>query len=130
MKMGIQFRYQAGKVRVNCSRFLGYDKDKDGHLVINEEQAKVVKRIFREYLEGSGYKDICNSLMADGIPNGAGNMRWIPSTVHKILTNEKYIGDSRTSTHVEMVVLLGWKDKLRLTELIQVDIIQKRNVNP
>ncbi len=25
---------------------------------------------------------------------------------------------------------LSWKDKLRLTELIQVNIIQKRNANP
>lgn len=32
--------------------------------------------------------------MADGILTGAGKQKWIPSTVHKILSNEKYIGDA------------------------------------
>ncbi len=94
VKMGLQFRYQAGKVQVNCKRFLGYDKDKDGKLIINEEQAEVVRRIYREYLEGGSLGEICGSLMADGILNGAGNRKWIPSTIQKILTNEKYIGDA------------------------------------
>ena len=31
VKMGIQFRYQAGKVQVNHNRFLGYTKDEDGN---------------------------------------------------------------------------------------------------
>ncbi len=94
VKMGIQFRYQAGKVQVNAKRFLGYDKDANGKLIINEAQAEVVKRIYREYLDGGSLLDICNSLMNDGILNGAGNAKWIPSTIHKILTNEKYIGDA------------------------------------
>ena len=52
-KMGIQYRFQQGKVMVNANCFLGYDKDEEGHLVINPEQAEIVKRIFREYLEGA-----------------------------------------------------------------------------
>lgn len=32
--------------------------------------------------------------MLSGILTGAGKEKWIPSTVHKILTNEKYIGDA------------------------------------
>lgn len=45
-------------------------------------------------LEGASYRDICNGLMADGILTGAGKKKWIPSTIHKILSNEKYIGDA------------------------------------
>ena len=94
VKMGIQFRYQAGKVQVNHNRFLGYTKDDEGNLIIEPDEAKIIKRIYREYLEGASLKDICDSLMADGILTGAGKKNWIPSTVHKILTNEKYMGDA------------------------------------
>ena len=94
VKMGIQFRYQAGKVQVNHNRFLGYTKDEEGNLIIEPEEAEIIKRIYREYLEGASLKDICDSLMADKILTGAGKEKWIPSTVHKILTNEKYIGDA------------------------------------
>lgn len=72
VKMGIQFRYQAGKVQVNHNRFLGYTKDEDGNLIIEPKEAETIKRIYREYLEGASLKDICDSLMADGILTGAG----------------------------------------------------------
>ena len=52
MKLGLQFRYQNGQVQVNHNHFLGYTKDADGNLIIDPEQAEVVKRIYREYLEG------------------------------------------------------------------------------
>jgi hypothetical protein len=79
---------------VNHNRFLGYTKDEEGNLIIEPEEAEIIKRIYREYLEGASLKDICDSLMADNILTGAGKEKWIPSTVHKILTNEKYIGDA------------------------------------
>ena len=52
VKMGLQYRYQQGKVQINHNRFLGYTKDADGNLIIDPEQAEIVKRIYREYLEG------------------------------------------------------------------------------
>jgi hypothetical protein len=81
-------------VQVNHNRFLGYTKDNNGNLVIEPSEAAIIKRIYREYLEGASYRDICNGLMADGILTGAGREKWIPSTLHKILSNEKYIGDA------------------------------------
>ena len=94
VKLGLQYRYQQGKVQVNHTRFLGYDKDEDGNLIINKKEAEVVKRIFREYLEGQSYCTIGKGLTADGIKTAAGNERWIPSTLYKILRNEKYMGDA------------------------------------
>ena len=44
MKLGLQFRYQNGQVQVNHNHFLGYTKDADGNLIIDPEQAEVVKR--------------------------------------------------------------------------------------
>ena len=54
----------------------------------------MVKRIYREYLEGASMDMICHGLEVDGILTGAGNRKWYTSTVKKILTNEKYIGDA------------------------------------
>ena len=45
VKMGLQFRYQNGEVQINHNWFLGYTKDENGHLIIDEEQAVVVRRI-------------------------------------------------------------------------------------
>lgn len=94
VKMGLQFRYQNGEVQVNHNWFLGYTKDENGHLIIDEEQAVVVRRIFREYLQGASLKNIADGLMADGIPTATGNMKWRSDGIRKILTNEKYMGDA------------------------------------
>lgn len=94
VKLGLQFRYQNGQVQVNHNRFLGYTKDDDGNLVIDTEQAEIVKRIYREYLEGYSMDKIAAGLEADGILTGAGKPRWHTSTINKILRNEKYIGDA------------------------------------
>ena len=94
VRMGIQFRNQQGKVQINHNWFLGYTKDADGNLVIDPAQAEIVRRIYREYLEGASFLQIKRSLEADGIPNGAGHLKWHESNIHQILTNEKYIGDA------------------------------------
>lgn len=94
VRLGLQYRYQQGKVIVNHKRFLGYDKDDDGNLVVNKKEAEVVKRIFREYLEGYTFHEIAEGLTKDGIKTGAGNDHWFPSTLNKILRNEKYMGDA------------------------------------
>ena len=50
VKLGLQFRYQNGQVQVNHNHFLGYTKDEEGNLIIDEEEAKIVRRIYLEYL--------------------------------------------------------------------------------
>ena len=94
MKLGLQFRYQNGQVQVNHNHFLGYTKDADGNLIIDSEQAEVVKHIYREYLEGYSMDRIAKGLEADGILTGAGKTKWWTSTINKILRNEKYICDA------------------------------------
>ena len=94
VKLGFQFRYQNGQVQINHNHFLGYTKDADGNLIIDPEQAEVVKRIYREYLEGYSMDRIAKGLEADGILTGAGKTKWWTSTINKILRNEKYIGDA------------------------------------
>ena len=94
IKLGLQYRFQNGEVRVNHSRFLGYTKDEEGNLIIEPGEAEVVKRIYREYLEGASLLQIGRGLEADGILTGAGKAKWRPETLKKILQNEKYIGDA------------------------------------
>ncbi|MGF6376530.1 hypothetical protein M2140_001607 [Clostridiales Family XIII bacterium PM5-7] len=94
IKMGLQYRYQQGKVPINHKRFLGYTKGADGNLAIEPEQAEIVKRIYREYLEGASMDKIATGLEKDGILTGAGGAKWHTSTIKKILTNEKYMGDA------------------------------------
>lgn len=94
VKLGFQYRYQQGQITVNHNRFLGYTKDEKGQLIIEPDEAEVVKRIFREYLEGASLQQIGRGLEADGILTGAGKKKWRAETLQKILKNEKYIGDA------------------------------------
>lgn len=94
VKMGIQYRYQQGEIQVNHNRFLGYTKNENKHLVIDPEGAEIVKRIYREYLEGASLLQIARGLESDGILTAASKAKWRPETLKKILQNEKYIGDA------------------------------------
>ncbi len=77
-----------------CAGPCSYTKDEEGNLVIDPEQAEIVKRIYRKYLEGYSMDKIAKGLKADGILTGAGKTKWWTSTINKILRNEKYIGDA------------------------------------
>ncbi len=94
VKLGLQYRYQQGKVQINHNRFMGYTKDEEGNLIIVPEEAEIIKRIYREYLEGKSLAGIGRDLEKDGILTAAGKPRWRPETIKKILMNEKYIGDA------------------------------------
>ena len=79
---------------VPYKRFLGYDRGEDGNLVINPEQAKTVKLIYKLFLTGLSYKAICREFMARGIKSPAGKDNWNAGAVKSILTNEKMKGDA------------------------------------
>lgn len=81
-------------MQVNHEHFLGYTKDEDGNLIIDEDEAKIVRRIFREYLEGASFRDIAEGLERDKIKTGGKRYKWHLSTVKGILRNEKYMGDA------------------------------------
>ena len=63
-------------------------------MIIDPTEAEVVKRIYREYLEGSSLLQIGRGLEADGILTAAGKAKWRPKTLRMILQNEKYIWDA------------------------------------
>lgn len=92
-------------------RFMGYRRGEDGIPEIVEAEAKIVRGIFRRFLEGATSTMIAKELNEAGIPcpackNRLGEdeigaeqadrkkARWSASTVESILTNEKYKGDA------------------------------------
>ena len=75
--------------------FLGYDKV-DGEIVINLEQAEIVRLIYNKYLmEGKTKKAIADYLNENGVPTPSGKgKQWTINNMDSILTNEKYKGDA------------------------------------
>ena len=105
VKLGLKFRYQKGFVMVNHKKFLGYDRDVDGKLIINEEEAAVVRFIFEDYLSGKSAGQIAKRLEAKGVLTGAGMSHWRDTTIMKMLQNEKYIGDNLTQKTITVDTL-------------------------
>lgn len=85
----------------------GYQKDPNNkfHLIINEKEAEIVKRVFRLYLEGNGLTRIAQILTKDGVPvpgesRNIGKTRktalyssWKQTTIRRILDNRVYLGE-------------------------------------
>lgn len=94
VKWGHRKRFADGKVSVPYNHFLGYNKGKDGNLVIDPEQAKTVKLIYQLFLNGYTFHSIAKELTARGLKTPSGKSTWPTSTVRSILTNEKYKGDA------------------------------------
>jgi site-specific DNA recombinase len=93
-KWGIRTKFRKGIPQIDCTKFLGYDKGEDGRLVINEEQAVTVRRIYKEFLEGYNPFTIAKRLNEEGISTGTGRTKWYVSGVLGILRNEKHKGDA------------------------------------
>ena len=91
---GQRKRFSDGKFSVAFSNFLGYDRGENGELVLNEEQAAIVRRIYGLFLQGRSPYAIAKLLTSEGIPTPSGKEKWCGATVKSILQNEKYKGDA------------------------------------
>ncbi|MED4130741.1 recombinase family protein [Shouchella miscanthi] len=98
VKMGMSARAKEGAW--NGGRVLGYDsrsefiptkKRKQTKLVVNEEEARTVRKIFHLYLDGHGYKSIANQLNKEGFKTKTGNS-FSFNSVKTILENPIYVG--------------------------------------
>ena len=76
------------------SHFLGYDRGPNGELVLNKEEAAIIKLIFKLFLGGSSFTRIARHLEEQGIKSPGGKSTWSITTVKHILSNEKYKGDA------------------------------------
>lgn len=83
----------------------GYKKiDVRGNVVIVESQAQIVRRIFKEFINGKGCYQIAKLLNKEGIPRPASQIQmtskrynddelWNHNAIRRIITNEAYIGN-------------------------------------
>jgi len=71
---------------------LGYDKDEDGHLIINEDEAETVKVIFYLFLNGWSHTEIADLLTKYGRKTKLGNEVWNPTSIAGIIENERHCG--------------------------------------
>ena len=63
------------------------------HVVIDNVQAEVVRKIFRWHAdESTSIRQIAKRLTREGIPTPKGNSRWGESSVHKIVRRDDYVG--------------------------------------
>ena len=79
---------------MSIKRFLEYDTDEEGHLVVNPQQAKIVIRPYEEFLSGKTVDYIARIFKAEKLKSCDGKCNWQASTLDSMLRNEKYMGDA------------------------------------
>lgn len=115
----------------------GFRKDENKMLVIDEDEAEVIKQIFQLSLDGNGTKKIANILNANGVPTKSNKLperemkvktldikqsskeiKWKDAVVYTILTNKLYKG---------IRVFSGQETKITpIIEESAFDLVQKR----
>lgn len=91
---GIRRSFEQGQYKISTKRFHGYDYDDNNRLVINKEQAKIVKRIYSEFLAGRTPDSIARTFKEERVKNWDGDYNWYASSIDSMLRNEKYMGDA------------------------------------
>ena len=94
VRWGMLRRMEAGQLIVPWKSFLGFECGPDGLPQIVEEEAAIVRGIYRDYLNGMGIRQIARKLTAKGIKSPRASNKWSPETIRNILSNEKYKGDA------------------------------------
>jgi len=86
----------------------GYDYDKDTKkLVINKEQAAVIKRIFQLYSNGKSMGYIANLLNAEKVPmHSMKSIAWRPSSLRNIIVSPTYAGTQYVNYHTHISQLM------------------------
>ena len=81
---------------------LGYEIQDNGQLEINEDEADLVRRIFRMYVREKSMPQVAFILSQKGVETRSGN-QWCRQSVQKILSNELYIGEYSVAGYEDYV---------------------------
>lgn len=95
IKWGIRQRAAQGTSKLYDRKCYGYENDENGKLIINEEQATVVRKIFNWYLGGLSVNGIIKELEKQKINSPTGKEKWNKRALEVMLSNEKYKGTVR-----------------------------------
>lgn len=92
IKWSVLRRFQNGTFVISDPAY-GYQNDEEGNLIIEPEEAMVVRRIFEDYLGGKGAYVIAQELETEKVPTIRCAKTWRESSVRGILNNPIYEGD-------------------------------------
>ncbi len=98
IRWGIRRGLEDGSSQLYSRICYGYERGEDGNLVIKEDEAVVVRKIFLQYLAGASILKIKAALESEGIPAPRGGKTWAKKTIDSILSNQKYAGASLART--------------------------------
>ncbi|MGF3076214.1 recombinase family protein [Facklamia sp. P12955] len=101
IKWGLQKKAAQGISKLYNRKCYGYSHDSKGELIINEEEAKVVRKIFDWYLDGKSIIGIVKALQKEEIKTSTGKDVWSKRAIETILSNEKYIGSVRLTDPID-----------------------------
>lgn len=91
-RWAVQKRFRDGTYIPGCVAY-GYSKDDAGEIIINPEEAMVVRRIYDDYLNGKGAYTIAKTITSEGVPTVRSAKSWSDDVVNEILQNPIYTGD-------------------------------------
>ena len=90
---GMRKRFEKGIVDcISLNQMTGFAQ-KDGVVTIVEEEAEVVRRVFRDYLDGYNLHEIARNLETEGVPMKHGGKSWHAAIIRSMLHKEKFMGD-------------------------------------
>jgi DNA invertase Pin-like site-specific DNA recombinase len=111
--MGMAQKHSSGEGLNGFRRPYGY-RYVEGKLVVDAKEARIVRRIFKEYADGASLSGLAAKLNDDGIPSQR-NRRWGKSGLRYMLRNPVYIGKIRwdervrDDSHEAIVDLATWE---------------------
>ncbi len=111
VKVAFEEKVKEGYTLASRTTCYGYDRKKhEKEMTINEDEAHIVKRIYKMYVEGHSFTEIANLLNTEKVPTKLSgrevkkrgteekyvvNSIWMPKTIRLILSNPVYIGKVR-----------------------------------
>ena len=110
IQWGIQRKFEKGEIYTKYKNFMGYTCV-GGEIVIVPEQAEVIRKIFDLYLQGLSLGQIKSYLESQGIKTVTGKDGWDTKTIQRMLTNEKYKGDTMLQKTFTEDFMTGKKSK-------------------
>lgn len=111
VKWNVRKQFSEGKFFIVTKGFLGYKRDEAGNLVIDEEEANVVRTIFEMYTSGIGVTQIVQWLNYNHIKTTYNKGPWYLNGVYGILKNEKYTGNAI----LQKTIRPNFKARLKVT---------------
>ena len=110
---GQRKKFADGKVSMPYRSFLGYKKGTDGKIEIDEEEAKIVRYIYFDFMSGATFSGIAKEFNDKGVKTPTGKGRWTSNTILSILQNEKYKGDALLQKRFVVQIEIARRKKLR-----------------